>query len=291
MVNTASSSLNKAHADFLKHLADKGRARATVLAYGKDIEQLVTFLAEKDVVQIEDTTEENLRAFLESLRKDDYTDKSISRKINSIKTFFRFLHKEEVVDKNPAADIKHPKIEIKEPRILSKTEYRALRDAARPDRRIFAIIELFLQTGVRIGELAKILLTDVGNEELTIRNAGGEIDRKIPLNQSAKGAVDRYVEVRPDGSNTHLFITKTGRPLLVRNIRTAIDRYFKEAGIKDATVNDLRNTFIAHQLAGNAPLEYVSEVVGHRRVSTTEKYLDLVEKNENHSKEPRLEEL
>lgn len=283
--------LKNTHNKFIDYLNSKGRSHATVLAYGKDIEQLVEFLAKSGISQVEDINEDNLRTFLETLRKDGYSEKSVSRKINSIKTFYRFLSSEQILAHNPSSDIKHPKIETKEPRVLSRMEYRALRDACRDDRRLYAIVEFFLQTGIRIGELSQIKVEDVKDNELAVRNSRGELDRTIPLNNSAREAVQKYLGVRPESDDNTLFITKTGRPLLVRNIRTAIDRYFKEAGIKDATVNDLRNTFIAHQLASNAPLEYVSEVVGHKRVSTTEKYLDLVEKNENKSKEPKLEAL
>jgi site-specific recombinase XerD len=291
MNSNKSSSLKDVREQFINFLQEKGRAFATVLAYGKDIEQLVNYLQKEGVSTIEKTNSQSLNKFLESLRKNGYTDKSVSRKINSIKTFYRFLHAKGIINENPAAQIRHPKIESKDPRILSKIEYRALRDAARTDPRIYAIIELFLQTGIRIGELSKIKLEDIREDKLIARNVNGQIDREIPLNKSAYRAIQRYIKVRPNGKSSNLFITKTGRPLLVRNIRTAIDRYFKDAGIKNATVNDLRNTFIAHQLASNAPLEYVSEIVGHKRVSTTEKYLDLIEKNDNHSKEPKLEEL
>ena len=276
---------------FVQFLTDKGRAVATVLAYGKDVDQLVQYLVKIGRSDVKEITEEDLQAFLKKLQDDDYTQKSVSRKINSIKTLYRFLVGEGILKQNVAANIRHPHIEHKEPRVLSKMEYRALRDSSREDERISAIIELFLQTGIRIGELAQIKLEDITDSELIVRNARGKIDRKVPLNTSAVDSLKRYTEVRPESSNDRLFITKTGRPLLVRNIRTAIDRYFKEAGIKECTVNDLRNTFIAHQLANNAPLEYVSEISGHKRVSTTEKYLDLVDLGNSKSREPRLQEL
>jgi len=276
---------------FIQFLTDKGRATATVLAYGKDVDQLAQYLTKSGRKDIAAVSEEDLQSFLKKLQDDGYTQKSVSRKINSIKTLYRFLVGEGILQQNVAGNIKHPHIEHKEPRVLSKMEYRALRDTSREDERISAIIELFLQTGIRIGELAQIKMEDVADGELIVRNARGKLDRKVPLNSSSADSLKRYKEVRPESDSERLFITKTGRPLLVRNIRTAIDRYFKEAGIKDCTVNDLRNTFIAHQLANNAPLEYVSEIVGHKRVSTTEKYLDLVDLGDSKSKDPKLQEL
>jgi integrase/recombinase XerC len=97
------------------------------------------------------------------------------------------------------------------------------------------------------------------------------------LNKAAKEALDRYLEVRGTGSQSKaLFITKTGRPLLIRNIRTAIDRYFRIAGIEGAKVNDLRHTFIAHHLMAGTAITTLSKLVGHKRLSTTERYLELV---------------
>ena len=276
---------------FIQFLDNKGRAAATVLAYGKDVDQLTQYLVKNGRKNISEVEGADLQAFLKTLQDNSYTQKSVSRKINSIKTLYRFLVGEGILQQNIAANIKHPHIDHKEPRVLSKMEYRALRDASREDERISAIIELFLQTGVRIGELAQIRLEDVTSNELVVRNARDKIDRKVPVNLSSSESLKRYMGVRPQSESERLFITKTGRPLLVRNIRTAIDRYFKEAGIKECTVNDLRNTFIAHQLANNAPLEYVSAIVGHKRVSTTEKYLDLVDLGDAKSKDPKLQEL
>jgi len=90
--------------------------------------------------------------------------------------------------------------------------------------------------------------------------------------------------------NHALFVTKTGRPLLIRNIRTAIDRYFKVAGIKDAKLNDLRHTWVAFQLQAGVPMTMVSKLAGHKRLSTTEKYLQFIT-GQNGEAKVKLEEL
>lgn len=90
--------------------------------------------------------------------------------------------------------------------------------------------------------------------------------------------------------NHALFVTKTGRPLLIRNIRTAIDRYFKLAGIKNAKLNDLRHTWVAFQLESGVPMLMVSKMAGHKRLSTTEKYLQFIQGQKGESK-VKLEEL
>jgi len=276
MANNTVLKLADCHNKFITFLQGKKRAGATILAYGKDIDQLVLFLTTSGKSDVSLVTQKDIEAFLTKLSQNGYTQKSISRKINSIKTFYRFLKISGIITEDPAVFISHPKYDVKPPRILSKLEYRALRDACREDPRISAIVELLLQTGIRIGELAALKLEDVSDNMLNIKPMEGHNGREIPLNKAAKVALTRYLEVRPKTNDHALFVTKTGRPLLIRNIRTAIDRYFKMAGIKDAKVNDLRHTFIAHHLMAGTSLVLVSKLAGHKRLSTTEKYLDLV---------------
>lgn len=269
--------LKTAHTQFLEYLGSRRRAHATIVAYGKDIEQLTLFLTNLGKKTVNEISRDELDAFLKKLAADSYTPKSISRKINSIKTFFRFLKASGSLASDPAIEIEHPKYDVKPPRILSKIEYRALRDACRGDLRIYAIVELFLQTGIRIGELASLTTEDVKGGDLFIAAQEGHAQRNVPLNKAGKEALDRYLEVRgTTGTSKSLFITKTGRPLLIRNIRTAIDRYFRIAGIEGAKVNDLRHTFIAHHLMAGTPITTLSKLVGHKRLSTTERYLELV---------------
>lgn len=271
--------LSEAQAQFVQSLQDAGKARATVLAYGKDVEQLVEFVATLGKLNLGEVTSEDIDAFKELLKKQRYTGKSISRKINSIKAFFRFLIAEKLIDTNPAEIIAHPKFDQTPPRVLSRIEYRALRDATRGDARMYAVVELLLQTGMRISELAAMQLTDVDFERniITITPQNSRGGRKVPLNTAGKKALLEYLEVRPRAREKTFFLTKTCRPFLVRNIRTALDRYFRLAGIKDAKVNDLRHTFIAEQLKAGTPLVYVSQLVGHKRITTTEKYLKLID--------------
>lgn len=281
--------LSWAREQFVSYLTGAHRAHATIVAYSKDIEQLLSFLSDMGKKSVSQVEKLDLEGFLKKLSSDGYTPKSLSRKINSIKTFYRFLKNQGYITDNPAGEITHPKYDIKPPRILSKMEYRALRDACRSDIRTYAIVELFLQTGIRIGELANLTLEDIKEKELIVRPLENHAQRTIPLNKAGRVAVDKWFSIRPKGEGHALFITKTGRSLLVRNIRTTIDRYFKIAGIENAKVNDLRHTFIAHHLASGTPLTMISKLVGHKRLATTEKYLDMVV--EKTTENLKLEEL
>lgn len=282
--------LTTARNQFVEHLTMRRRAKATIVAYGKDIEQLCAFLGHMDKKDVSSVVREELEGFLKKLADDNYTPKSVSRKINSIKTFFRYLKASGVIATDVAGDITHPKFDVKPPRILSKLEYRALRDACRGDSRMYAIVELFLQTGIRIGELAALSIDDVRGVELHIAAQEGHEERMVSLNKAAKDALSKYMESRGTVPKSNaLFVTKTGRPLLIRNIRTAIDRYFRLAGIENAKVNDLRHTFIAHHLMAGTPINTLSKLVGHKRISTTEKYLELIQAKP--SEGVKLEEL
>jgi len=282
--------LKGTNTQFVDYLTSRKRAHATIVAYKKDIDQMLTFFEAAGKKSIQDVTNDEINAFLKKLASDSYTPKSVSRKINSIKTFFRFLKTTGVVKTDPAVEIVHPKYDVKPPRILSKLEYRALRDACRGDVRMYAIVEMFLQTGVRIGELAALTTTDIKGNDLFIASQEGHEERTVPLNKAAQEAISKYLTVRGDNAkSTALFITKTGRSLLIRNIRTAIDRYFRIAGIEGAKVNDLRHTFIAHHLMAGTPITTLSKLVGHKRLSTTEKYLELIKGKPSES--VKLEEL
>ena len=268
--------LREAHNEFIEHLRGKKRASATILAYGKDIEQLVSFLNELQRNQVHDVTKEDIDAFLAKMSKDGYTPKSISRKINSTRTFYRFLKVNEYITDDPSLLVEHPKYQLAPPRILTPTEYRALRDAARSDLRMTAIIELLLQTGIRIGELTELRLSDIQKDSLRVKSMEKHPERMVPLNKRAQESLNKYLEIRPKVEENHVFITKSGKPFLIRNIRTSIERYFRLAEIKNAKVNDLRHTFVAHHLKHGVSLVLLSRILGHKRVSTTERYLEYV---------------
>ncbi len=268
--------LRDAHNEFKNFLKDNKKSTSTVVAYGKDIDQLIVFLEELQRNQVHDVAKEDIEAFLAKLGKEGYTPKSISRKINSTRTFYRFLKINEYITDDPSLLVAHPKYQLAAPRILTPTEYRALRDAARNDARMFAVIELLLQTGIRIGELANLRLPDVLKDGLHIAPFEKHEERVVPLNKRAQEALTRYMDIRPKVTDDHLFVTKSGKPFLIRNIRTAVERYFRLAEIKDAKVNDLRHTFVAHHLKHGVSLVSLSKVLGHKRLSTTERYLQYV---------------
>lgn len=268
--------LQDASSKFINYLKENKHSASTIVAYGKDIEQLVGFLKELQKQHANEVTKEDIETFLAKMSKNGYMPKSVSRKLNSARTFYKFLKVNEYVESDPSLLVAHPAYQLAPPRILTPTEYRALRDAARNDPRMFAIIELLLQTGIRIGELAALRLTDIRKDSLYIKPVEKHQERTVPLNKRVHEALNRYLTVRPKNNQEHLFITKSGKPFLIRNIRTAVERYFKLAEIKNAKLNDLRHTFVAHHLKHGVSLVIISKVLGHKTLSTTERYLEYV---------------
>ncbi len=282
--------LKKLLPGFTTHLEEKSRSPSTILAYRADLEQLIAFLQEKNKVLPEQTTATDLETFRDSLLSQKYTPKSVSRKLNAIKTFFRYLVSDKKISSNPSETVSHPKIEMSVPKFLSPIEYRALRDVVRDDIRVSAIIELILQTGLRISEVANLKSDNVKADSQKVEAYATQPERTIPLNKPAREAIDSYLKIRPKSDSPYVFVSKNGKPLAVRNIRAAIDRYMQRAEIPGYSVNDLRTTFIVENLKAGVDLVLLSQVVGHRRLSTTERYLELAEVKEP-GKKQILEEL
>lgn len=260
------------------------RSPSTIIAYRKDLEQLFDYLEKRErVTYVTHTQPNHLVNYITELQnKGSFSLKTISRKINSMKTLFKYLHSQGDIQENPSEDVQHPKYKVLPPRILTELEYRALRDVARTNIRLYTIVELLLQTGMRIGELARLKQTDVTLEgkkhRIKITPHASNPERTIDINEAATMALNLYKQVRPnpDNDSGHFFITKTGRSLLIRNIRTSINKAFEKAGIDNATVNDIRNTFIVYQLEGHIQMERLAEYVGHKRLTSTKKYLDFL---------------
>ena len=275
---------------FITSLEKLGRSPATILAYKSDLEQLIEFLTKLNIATPDQIKSENLDSFRDTLLSEKYTPKSVSRKLNAVKSFFRWMVEENFLTTDLSKSVSHPKLEISMPKFLTPLEYRALRDAVRGDIRISAMIELILQAGLRISEVANIKTSDVTDTTLKVEGYATQPERTIPLNLPAKEAVERYLKERPKVASEYLFISKTGKPLAVRNIRASVDRFIQKAELPKYSVNDIRTTFIVENIKNGVDLVLISQVAGHKRLSTTERYLELANTKEV-GKKPTLIEL
>lgn len=280
--------------NFENYLKRKGKSKSTIIAYIKDLKQLEETNVKKDLTNF---STEDIKKGLERLKNDlDLTNKTISRKLNSIRTFYKYLNHKAVISENPATKIPHPKFPLKKQRILKPTEYYALKEVSREDIKLFTIIELMLQTGIRIGELSRLKVKDVkiySSKTLFIASFSSNKEREIELNSKALKAIELYLQnyKHANNPNAPLFSTRTGKPIQIRNIRSIIDRVIVKAKIKNACVNDIRNTFIVHQLENGLTLEKIAQFVGHKNTTTTEKYLNLLSKKYNPNGRERIVEL
>jgi integrase/recombinase XerD len=268
---------------FTKNLKSDGKSSSTIIAYKKDIEQFVEFIQNKN---IEEISQKDIEKFVKyQIKEKGIGMKTASRKINSIGNFFRFALHKKIVKKNPAVGIKHPESsEERLPHCLSQIEYKAIRDTASTNFRLFALIEILLQTGTKIGEISRLKLNDVTvmpeGSRFLITAYQSNPARMIDLNSKADKVLRKYMEIRKARPNDkgYLFNTRTGKNMIIRNIRTAVNRIFKQAGVKDARVNDIRNTFICHQIENGVSLKTIAKYVGHKRTLSTEKYLEVTER-------------
>jgi len=274
---------------FIENLKAKGRSPATVLAYRADLEQLVSFLHGKNKGLPDAIMAADLESFRDTLLNEKYTPKSVSRKLNAVKTFFRWLISENHIPADPSVNVAHPKIEASLPKFLSQLEYRALRDVVRADVRIAGIVELILQTGLRISEVASLKTENVKADSLKIEAYATQPERVVPLNKPAKDALASYLTIRPKIASVYVFISKNGKALAVRNIRAAIDRYMQRAEVPNYSVNDLRTTFMVENIKAGVDLVLLSQVAGHKRLSTTERYLELAQVKEPGKKQALIE--
>lgn len=275
--------VKKARTHFISHLKKNKRSPQTIANYDRHIDDLINFLNGLKRKHVHHITKKDLVEFIEYLEKKGYSKKSIISKAVTTRTFFKFLQLKEYITSNPAIALQMVKQKTVEPdmRVLSEVEYRALRDSVKDNPRFYGIIELLLQTGIKIGELTRITLKDLDfnktSSRLKIRTTSNKVDREIPLNKKAEVAIKEYLRVRPQTKEQILFVTKTGKPFLIRNIRSAIKRYYKKAGVTDAKVHDLRHTFIAHHLKKGTSILVVAKMAGHKKLTTTEKYLSFIE--------------
>ncbi len=266
--------------EFLSYLKSKGKSKNTLVAYLSDVSQFIAFLSKKGKFSLDEVNTLDILDFKTLLHTERYSEASIARKINSLNTFFKFLIKKGYyTELNPVKRVSLPKVNLQAPRFLTKKEYTNLRLVSSKNAKVSVMIELLLQTGMKISELAELKMEDLDLKKSLIKVGSGKRTRLVPLNNTVKAALVRYLKERPLIKNKYLLLSKNGKPYDVRGIRANINAYLKKAGITDATVNDFRATFIVEQLKSGTPITYIAYIVGHKRISSTERYLKYIEED------------
>jgi site-specific recombinase XerD len=262
-------------------LGGKNYSAQSIKAYLSDLTQFIEWLKTRRVdwdipyrIQRIDIVE-----FINSLAREKASAVTRRRKIASIRSFLKFLKDNQIIFGNPADTIEAPIKEEKDPVVLLKTEYKALLQVAGGHERDFAIVMLFLQTGLRVSELVNLKLTDVSLEtkELTVRQGKGRKDRVVPLVGQALDALKAYLAIRePSVEYDNVFLARNKTSMDQRTVRYRIKKYYQQAGIKKkGSVHTLRHTFATHQIHNGLKINQLREVMGHRQMSTTYKYVHL----------------
>jgi site-specific recombinase XerD len=226
-----------------------------------------------------------LERYQAEMDKRGYQASTRNRKTYAIKTFFKYLQRQGAVAHNAASQLVAPQPKKREPRFLSEEEYKALLRACSHHPRDAAIVELFLQTGMRLSELANLTLNDVELPRKISRapDAIGtvRVTRKrgkvqtIPLNYKACQALKTWLSVRPNVDTRALFVTKFRTSMSRRAIQYTIEKYLDLAKISNASVHTLRHTMATHHVAKGTDLKTIQETLGHESLETTTIYVAL----------------
>lgn len=263
---------------FLRYLEiERNASEHTILNYKLDLEEFRDFLED---IEIEKADYLFVRKYLAHLKERNLTVRSVSRKLSSLRSFFKFLIKEGLLKVNPTGAIVSPKQAKPLPKFLTEEDAAKLVDA--PDTstlkglRDRAILEALYSTGMRVSELVALKEDDVDFIGGVIKVFGkGKKERMLPIGDRALRAIRSYIEKRAEESRV-IFLNKNKKPLGVRGLRKMLDGYIVKISLKEhISPHTLRHSFATHLLNRGADLRSVQELLGHANLSTTQIYTHL----------------
>ena len=273
--------------EFKSHLKDeKNYSNHTILSYETDLWQFYRYLISLNKTNsIHDINHYTIRKYIVYLKENNFSRKSIARKISTLRSFFKYLLKERTILSNPSLNLITPKIDKKLPGFLYVQENNQLIDSINirtsKGKRDKAILEILYGTGMRVSELTNLDMNDIDFDEKMVRVFGkGSKERILPLNQHCIEALDNYLSVRKSfylkGKKINrniLFLNRFGNRLTARSICRIINQCLMNSGLdKKISPHVLRHTFASHLLGGGADLRSVQELLGHESLSTTQIY-------------------
>jgi integrase/recombinase XerC len=280
--------------DYLTHLAkERDVSPHTIKAYTRDLDAFVAFLSSYYGARAwtwAGVDRLAIRGFMAHLTRSGLGKRSVARALSAVRSFYKFLHRTEAVEANPARGVGSPKLEKHLPGYLDRAQIGVLFQMAETrawegrfaDVRNLAIVELFYSTGLRLSELRGINRTDLDlvSQQVKVRGKGRK-ERIVPLGDHAQLALRNYEAKRDEllrqvgarGDRTAYFLSRAGKRISTRAIQDAVKRFLdqidEDAGL---SVHSLRHTFATHLLDAGADLRAVQELLGHASVSTTQIY-------------------
>ena len=278
-------SLRECTGEYLRELARRGVSAHTLRNYGSDLDQLAIFFeppgeSSPDIATLDATA---LREWLAYLFDAKLTAVSVRRKLAAVRSMFKFLQQEGVITKNPATRLRTPKTPQRLPDVMSAEKTNHILDAVedgtpveKPSKeRDLAILELLYGCGIRVSELVGINLDDLDLTQNWLRVRGkGNKERQVPIAGRAAAAIEHYQTVRAAESGERaLFLNNRGRRLTDRSVRSLVKFYaLMTSGDSSIHPHSFRHAYATHLLADGADLRAIQELLGHARLSTTQKY-------------------
>ncbi len=272
---------------FLRYLdVERDVSPHTLKGYREDLESLAVYLSDDSgkppapggIGPLD------LRQYISDLHEAGYARTSISRRLASLRSFFRFAQREGIVDSNPAKPLRNPRKQRQLPHFMTSDEVERLLLAPDSHQRMgardLAILETMYSTGVRVSELVGLNLADVELEEGVARVRGkGKRERYAPLGSFAVGAIRGWLEHRHEeelGRDDAIFVNRLGSRLSTRSVGRMLEKYLAKAGLdRRTTPHTLRHSFATHLLDRGADIRSVQELLGHRSLVTTQVYTHL----------------
>ena len=275
--------------DFLRF--EKHLSINTLTSYKRDLLIFKQFLQQKNIKNFMQLSHEEILIFLEDLFKN-YSETSISRLLSSIRTFYKFLLRENIYIKNPFIEVKNPKKPKKLIEILNESEVKNFLEklpySTKLELRNKAMFELLYSSGLRVSELANLKLSDIDYEEKLIRCIGkGNKERIVPVSDIAMQFLESYIKTarfkmqskKSLKSNEFVFLNKNGNKLTRQGFWKILKKYEKEFNLnKNIYPHLFRHSYATHMLERGADLRVVQELLGHSSISTTEIYLNVNKK-------------
>ena len=280
-----STVVDKAVRDFLRSLGQRNASVHTIKAYGGDLDAFVSYAGSRTWKQIDHVT---IRGFLSRLYEKGLGKTSVARALAAVRSLYRWLAQEGVVEQNPAALVSTPKLAKKLPRVPTIEEMNNVLDAQMPEVAAFPerdrmMLELLYGCGLRNSELIGINTDDIrlSNEAILIRGKGKK-ERYVPFGDSVRIALAVYLPARQrrleecKKSSSALLINLRGGRLTTRSVGRIIKKIAIAKGLSpDVHPHTLRHAFGTHMLEEGADLRAIQEMLGHERLSTTQRYTQL----------------
>lgn len=269
--------------DYINYIyIEKKLSKNTKEAYGKDLILFANFLNNKSILSI---TTNDIKNYIKYLNDTGKKDKTIARKIVSIRTFFDYLMKEKLISINPCEKIETPKIRKTLPKTLNEKEVLKLlsiKPKTAKEYRNKAMIELMYATGLRVSELVNLEINDINLIDDYVRVYGkGKKERIIPMANITVEIMDEYINVYRNSLlkgylTDKVFISSYGKGITRQGFFKIIKKQAKEVGIeKDFSPHTLRHSFATHLLENGADLRSIGEMLGHENIKTTQIYTHL----------------